>query len=331
MPLPGNERFCYGLYVKSVMVSNADSLPKQCWIAFKLNSAKLFAIRDNSRIFRCTSESGELAVKCCLDASTGQADPQGAQREFVSLQRLYQATIDAGAPLLAPAPIGLLHKDGILAMTWEPGQPMTAKLLSGNKQSAHQCGTAAGEWLRQFHQLHPLAEQTCDFRSKLNYVSQELGQHKPVPDQLLQNAIRILERHVVAAEAVRLPVSWIFGDFKSDNLLVQPESTVAIDAQIKYENSVIYDLAPFLVHLELLRWSPRGLFFWNELAQAGRSFLAAYAQSANDWRLPIAWLKTEMLLQQGVTNAKPTSFRGRVRRAAIFRALARAANGLDCL
>lgn len=228
-----------------------------------------------------------------------------------------------------PKPIGLLYEAGILAMTWEAGQPMTATLLSGDRQSAGQCGTVAGDWLRRFHQLHSLTAQTSEFQGKLNFIRQELDLFKPVRDPLLQHASRVLEKHLAAAAAVRLPVSWIFSDFKSDNLLVRDGRAVALDAQLEYENTVIHDIVPFLIHLELLRWSPRGLFRWCELAYAGQRFLAAYSPLADNWRLPIAWLKTEMLLQRGIATAKATSLGGYIRRATIRRALARATNDLE--
>jgi len=312
------------------MGHSANSLPKQCWERFGVNSSRLFAVRVNSRIFRCTSASGELAVKCCVDAVTGQADLQGAQREYDALQRLNQAAIDAGVALRMPKPIGLLGEEGIVAMTWEVGEPMTGKLLSGGRPVGRQCGTAAGNWLRLFHQLHPLAPRKSDLRGKLDFITQALDQLKLASDQLLQRATRLLVTRRAGAEAVCLPVSWIFSDFKSDNLLMRGGEAVALDAQIQYENTVIHDIVPFLIHLELLRWSPRGLYRWKTLTQASDSFLAAYSTETDDWRLPIAWLTTEMLLQRGIATARATSLAGRVRNARIRTALARAVNKLDC-
>lgn len=274
---------------------------------------------------------GELAVKCCIDAAAGGADVSGAVREYDSLQQIYQASINVGVTLLAPKPIGLLRDEGIVAMTWEAGDPMTANLLSGDLLTAHKCGAAAGNWLRQFHQLHPLVPQTSDFRDKLDSIVHALDQLWPRPDRLLHRANRQLGRYQAVAESVPLPGSWIFSDFKSDNLLMRAGEAVALDAQVQYKNAVIFDIAPFLIHLELLRWSPKGFLRWKLLTEAGNSFLAAYSAATAEWRLPISWLKTEMLLQRGIATAGATSLVERVRRSAIRRALAREVSNLESL
>lgn len=306
-------------------------MPEDFCETFRLKSVRLVAIRNNSLIYRCNSAEGELAVKCCLDPATGRADPQAARCEFISLQQLAEATEAAGEARLAPNPVGLLGEEGIIAMTWEPGQPMTRLLLSSFNQSqlGHACGTAAGDWLRRFHLLHPLVERASDFRGKLSFIENELAGQGLEHDRLLEHARGSLRKHAAAAEAVRLPVSWAYGDFKSDNLLVHGTQVLALDVQLQHENSVIHNIVPFLVHLELLRWSPRGLLNWRVLTQARTGFLAAYSPTAHDWRLPIAWLQTAMLSLRAIDNRGATSIGGRVRRAMVRRALAGSVRRLE--
>lgn len=315
----------------SQLEAHPNQLPESCWNIFRLKTIQLVAVRNNSRIFRCSTAEGELAVKYCLDPTTGRPDPQGARFEFESLQQLTEASKAAGEVRLTPVPIGLLGESGILAMTWESGQPMTRALLSsfGNPQLARDCGAAAGDWLQRFHHLHLRPEQISNFQDKLHFVENELEVRGLKGDQLLQHTLVILNKLAARAEAVRLPVSWAYGDFKSDNLLVTGTQALALDVQLLNENSVIHNIVPFLVHLELLRWSPRGVLNWRGLTQAGESFLAAYSPTTRNWCLPIAWLQAEMLLQRSIGIARATSIAGRVRRAMIRKALARAVRRMD--
>lgn len=308
-----------------------NQLPESCWNIFRLKTIQLVAVRNNSLIYRCNSAKGELAVKCCLDPATGRADQQAAQCEFMSLEQLAETTEAAGEARLAPIPVGLLSEHGIIAMTWEPGQPMTQLLLSPFNQSqiACDCGTAAGDWLRRFHQLHPLVERSSDFQGKMSFIENELAGHGLSHDRLLEHAMGLLRKRAAAAEAVRLPFSWAYGDFKSDNLLVHGTQVLALDVQLQHENSVIHNIVPFLAHLELLRWSPRGFLNWRGLTQAGACFLAAYSPMAHNWRLPIAWLQAAMLSLRAIDNAGAASIGGRVRKAMVRRALAGSVRRLE--
>jgi hypothetical protein len=101
---------------------------------------------------------------------------------------------------------------------------------------------------------------------------------------------------------------------KSDNLLVHDGRATGIDVQLVDENTVVYDLAPFLNHLGLLGWSPRGLPRRSLIARAATAFLAAYSAGAA-WQLPIAWLRAYLLVQAATRDEGSTALRAFVGRA----------------
>lgn len=301
-------------------------LPAACEQTLGLRSVRLVAVRECSRIFRGESDAGELAIKQCLDPVSGLPDVMAATLEHQSLDRLLQASRALGARQLAPQPMRLLEQFAVYAMTWQAGVPLTQVLMSRGT-SAQACGRAAGKWLGEFHALRKLPERQCDFRSGL-VVAERL--RNPVRgDRLMDQAARLLAHTVSRAESISMPSSWIHGDFKSDNLLWADGQTIALDILLRYENAVIYDLVPFLVHIDLLRWGPRGLLNWRRLTQASEAFLEAYGPSVSTWRLPIAWLRTQMLWQRACNLAvADDSLRGRVRRATVRRALSGALRAL---
>lgn len=302
----------------------ANPLPQACRDALRLSTVRLVAVRENSRIYRCDSETGEVAVKVCLDRILGGVDIPGARLEYESLHRLLAATNAAGERRLAPQPLALFEEQGIVAMTWEYGFAMTEMLLSPStsRQQGRSFGMAAGDWLHSFQRLRPIGVRVSDFAGKLQDIEAGIRREGLAGDRLFAHALDLLHGKRAAAESVPLPVSWIHGDFKSDNVMLgQNMRALSLDVQFQHENTVIHNIAPFLVHLDLLRWSPRGLLNWWVLTHAAEGFLAACSPPDGAWQAPISWLQTEMLLQRGLSHAGPKSLGGRLRQAAVNRAL----------
>jgi hypothetical protein len=69
---------------------------------------------------------------------------------------------------------------------------------------------------------------------------------------------------------------------------------------------VAYDIAPFLNHLCLLRWSPRGLWARQNLDRMAMRFLRAYSSDSEKWTLPLLWLRIYLLMQIVARTAKST-------------------------
>lgn len=305
-------------------------LAQACIDALRIRTSELVSLRRYSRVYRCETDAGTLVVKVCLDGTTGQPDPTTAKLEYSSMQMLALQARSAGEMRLCPDAIGLVEAHGTIAMTWEPGTELTGLLLSRgtNARDALELGKMAGNWLKLFHRLGNRPETSNDLPEKIPLI-QNLLAALPHRHHLMTACFRKLEATAPRAGMIPLPVSWALGDFKSDNLLVNGRRAVGIDILIHEENSVIYNVAQFLVHLNLLCWTPRGLLRWPVFDAAGKGFLSAYLSEREDWNLPVVWLRTIMLLQRGIDSAAATGLKGHLNRFVTLCALARSCKDLD--
>lgn len=306
------------------------SLAQACIDAYRIRVSELVSIRRYSRVYRCETDNGTLAVKVCLEGTRSQPDPATATLEYSSMQMLASQARTAGEMRLCPDAIGLDKVNATIAMTWEPGTELTGLLLSGNTnaRAGLELGKVAGDWLKRFHRLGNRPETSNDLPEKIPFlrivVAALSRRHR-----IMTKCFRKIEVTAPRAGMIPLPVSWALGDFKSDNLLVNGRGAVGIDILIREENSVIYNIAQFLVHLDLLRWTPRGLLRRPVLDAAAKGFLSAYLSETEGWNLPIVWLRTIMLFQRVIDVAAATGLKGRLRRFVALRALARSCKDLD--
>jgi aminoglycoside phosphotransferase (APT) family kinase protein len=258
----------------------------------------LVARRDNSRIYRARCTSRVVAIKECFNPGTRTPDPAAAEREFAALTTLSAAMSAIGERPIAPLPLTLCREHAAYTMTWVSGKPMTELLLahSTDRGKAAALGEAAGGWLKSFHALRPLPAHRNDFVEKIGSIAAILDEGV-ASDPLLRSAGRALIGCAEGASVQTMPASWIHGDMKSDNLLMDGTAVTGLDVHLIHENTVIHDLVPFLNHLALLHWSPRGLWRGEELKRVASGFLQAYSSETVGWRLPIAWLRAYRLLQ----------------------------------
>ena len=267
---------------------HALDLPQDAWKG-------VVAKRLNSKVHRASDGIRDVAIKECLLPS-GEPDAASATGEFAALARFAEACPTERAS--APRPLAVSVPFGTYAMGWIAGRSATTLLLSATDDAtAAALGTAAGNWLRRFHEAHPLPPRGSDFVAKASYVS-SLRTPGGASPSLVDRAAAALERTARAAASIELPASWIHGDMKSDNVLVDGDRVAGIDLHLVDENTVVYDLAPFVNHLHLLAASPRGLMYGKALYRMADAFVDAYSPSASRWRLPIAWLRAYLLLQK---------------------------------
>ena len=283
------------------------------------------AVRNNSRIHRARWGSRTIAVKECFGATHLRPDPLAAERQFTALTSLAESNPASGAQSLAPLPLALCREHAVYAMTWARGRPATEVILSRTTTLDQACtlGKSAGHWLRRLHTLRPLQARRSDYVTKAQFVEQlfEAERHH---DPLIRRAVESLVGHAPEAAALQMPASWIHGDMKSDNLLVDGECITGLD-----ENTVAYDLSPFLNHLRLLRWTPLGFWQRHRLDLVAESFLSAYSSETASWKLPIIWLRSYLLIQLLDPFRKAGSLRAIGRRWPARNELARAIDDLD--
>jgi thiamine kinase-like enzyme len=258
-----------------------------------------------------------LAVKCFLDGRTGTPDSASASAQFRAL-RLVNDSMKGGGDYRVPQPHFLAAPEGITAIEWIAARSMTDAILSGavSLSDATDLMRRAAQWLRHFVNAGPKSS------GPLN-VEERFGQIDSVERALsrfdaARDACAALRKHAVPASAHTLEHSWLHGDFKTDNLLIDRTSVVGIDLHVKHVNAVVHDVGAFLNHWELtlchpLAWRWRR---WNDrLAHVFlETFDGAYLRQK---RLPYAW--TALYLMLGNWNEFSSRERSTLRHAYLRR------------
>ena len=234
--------------------------------------------RDYSRLFyaECAALPSAAAIKWCLRPRTLSPDGDAATLEFESLRRVANA-MEADGHYTVPRAYFMERERALLAIEWIGGVTMTAAIASWRSRAfdAHGLMVQAGTWLRHFHRAHPLHSGFLDIEDRLRNLSEYDG--CPLARmRVFGEGVAELRRSAVAAASVKLERSWIHGDFKMDNLIVSGERIVGIDVQIRYENTVVYDLAPFINHFELAFYHPSLWRLGPGRAQLAAAFLGGY-------------------------------------------------------
>jgi len=238
-------------------------------------------------------------VKLCLKTHTCQADPDSAHSQYDALHRVSLAMGD-GSEFSVPRPYLVQADIGLLAMEWVSGASMTDLVFSWrcNPAQAQQLVARGGRWLRHFHACHALAPGRLDIEDKLAFVA-EMESDGVVSDQVFIRALRRLRESAKAAAAVTLNRSWMHGDFKTNNLIVSGARTMGVDIHLHNEGPVIYDLAPFLNHLELRLWHPGGWRLFGSRALLHETFITNYLEGRDDAIAgPLAWVRLYMILAE---------------------------------
>jgi Phosphotransferase enzyme family len=253
-----------------------------------------------SRIFyaECADFPSALAVKLFLDPATARPDTTTAAQQFRALQRVHEK-LGKDSALSVPEPYFLMAESGLVGIEWVAGKSMTQLLFSWrcSANQAIELVSRAARWLRQFHCAHALPARRLDVEDKLVAVS-EMDAFANARDPVFRRSVAVLGATAAAAGAEPLPTSWIHGDFKSDNLLVAGPRTLAIDVHVKHENVVLYDVAPFVNHLELGCYHPQGWRLALYRDNVSRNFVDHYFESpiTGGILLPLLWVRLYLLL-----------------------------------
>jgi len=238
----------------------------------------------------------ELAVKCLIEPTTGEPDRATAQRQFEALERVHHA-MPANGHFRVPRPYLAVPSDGIVVVEWISGRSMTDLFLSTGLTlvEARALMRRAAGWLRCFSDSGMIAAQPLNVADKLNALASMetlLGRSKTA-----QEAFATLRAYAERAGTLALTRSWLHGDFKTDNLLIDANHTVGIDLHARHENAVTHDLAAFLNHWELTLCHPRAWRWRPWRAELARVFLDTFDPSYLDAkRLPYRWTALHVML-----------------------------------
>jgi hypothetical protein len=273
-----------------------------------------------------------LAVKCFTEPGTGRPDSGAAVRQFEALERVYGA-MDHDHGLRVPKPYLVDPAEGLCAVEWSEGRPITDLILCGGATPASLRALmhGAARWLRAFHAARRLPDGPLDVDVKLAALERD----RATPALLYpaaRDAVLALARHARAAASVPLQRSWLHGDFKSDNLLAETDAIVGLDVHVRHENAVVYDLAAFLNHWELTLCHPRAWRWFPWRAALAREFVATFdAGYLAERRMPLLWARLYAMLGNWAEfcgRARPTAAHAYVRRC-FLRCIRRLARELD--
>ena len=238
------------------------------------------------------------ALKLCLKPYTETPDTAEARQQYEALDKVH-AAMRQHAAFSVPRPLYAAYEEGIVLLEWIDGESLTQRLSRLGTPPAEKYALAerAGAWLRHFHGAHPLPAGPLDVNEKLDALHQAQTR-SCLSHPHLQRALALLVALSPAVRRETLPMSWIHGDFKSDNLIISGPRTIGIDIYVQHENACIHDLASFLNRLALHCSHPRHWHLLPLRGQLDQAFLRGYARPGDDQpqQLPLIWLRIYSLL-----------------------------------
>jgi len=282
----------------------------------------------NSKIFyvSCSRLPYPCALKICVHSRTTLPDLDAAKQQYSTLEKVIRV-LPSDSRYRVPRPYLLMEPEGALLTEWISGKNLSDMLLIfvRGTHRAEELMQQSAAWLRIFHDSRQLQPGTLDTNAKLGVID-NLLKHCVIKDKLLSAGYSCLTALADSASDIKLPRSWLHGDFKSDNLIVSDAHVYGIDIQARYENVVVYDLASFLNHIELslncLRYPLLSLY----QQRLYRAFLDQYIGSTHiDIELPLLWVRLYLLLSGRATvrNSMHRSIHGRYLESLYRRATAK--------
>ncbi|HKO88069.1 MAG TPA: aminoglycoside phosphotransferase family protein [Burkholderiales bacterium] len=245
----------------------------------------------------CSELPGPAAIKLCRSGPQRTLDPSSAAEQYEALKRLEQAWARNDS-LQCVRPYALFEEQAALVLEWVPGRSLTDILLrlQTSTGKAHQLAEQAGQWLSAFHQLGQQPAQHMDVEQKRSVV-QSMYNWPGAQDASFEQAIDSLVASFAEAASAKVEYSWIHGDFKLDNLLLDEERLTGIDIHLRHNNAVVYDIAPFLNHMEMSCLDPRNPWRFTDRDDLSAHFLAGYGREGQSPPpIALAWCRLFHLL-----------------------------------
>jgi aminoglycoside phosphotransferase (APT) family kinase protein len=262
------------------------------------------AAGENSRLFYAERRDGAppIAVKVCVRPHSDELDPESARRQYETLLRVHRA-MGEQSELSVPRPYLVLPEVALLVTQWIAGKSITRLVFSWrcNPTRARDLVARGARWLKRFHACHALTAGPLDVEAKVAFIA-KMEAAQPLHDPLFLDAVSRLRTSAGAAAGVTLERSWVHGDFTADNVMVSGTRTLGLDMDIRHENTVLHDLAPFLNHLELRAFHPSGWPRSLSSVALREAFLENYVgRGSAAIAVPLAWLRLYMILQGWMT------------------------------
>jgi hypothetical protein len=242
-----------------------------------------------------------VAIKVCIDLATQSPSWQAAREQYVALCRL-QAAATRNGSYRSLKPYPLLQQHGCVVTEWVTSDTLETRLTRWVNSSHNMVRDvqATGQWLRYFHDDGCVGNGFLETDLMISQIEAAAARssHSHHRFEEIQQGIELLKRTAGAAGLIKLPVSWVHGDFKTSNVLFTGTEPVAIDLDLSRESVIIHDLAQFLFELKLLALEPRGLRLMASRKAVVDGFLRGYFGAANRIPpLPLCWTLLQIALR----------------------------------
>jgi len=90
---------------------------------------------------------------------------------------------------------------------------------------------------------------------------------------------------------IDVPVSWVHGDFKTDNIMTSVDRAVGIDTGANFENVILLDLSHFLNQLELSLFDPRSIRMLSKRQTLVDRFKGGYGGFTESEEMCLTWFR----------------------------------------
>lgn len=258
--------------------------------------------RDNSLLFRATGGvlPDDLAVKECLVPDQQVPDARSAREQFNAMMQVH-AKLRSDGLLRVPRPYFCDDGLAVIVAEWV-GAPSLTELLTGRQPAGmvKPLIYRAGAWLRAFHDADEPKMGLFDSEHK-ERQARDLAADPLVGEPVFVRSAQLLVHAIRGLHGMHVRQSWLHGDFKSDNLLIQGGQTVGIDISVRDHNAVEYDIAQYLNHQALMACAPNCPRLWGRERRFAQVFLKGYLgqdTGAKPLIVPqvLAWLRLFFLL-----------------------------------
>jgi len=275
-------------------------------------------MRPYSRVYRvlCRCFPGGVFVKQCLQANDGEVDRSVACTQFRGLQRAWERC-GKTAPYGVPQPLMLFEDEAIVVTEWVQAENLTKRLRRWLAVPAdlHSQIVRAAQWLHWYHQSGNLTPVRIDCGELIGRLRE--GDPAVLNDAEFKRGCGALRQAGASVCRIAIPRAELHGDYKADNVLMTKDRVVAIDLQPDFCDAVLFDIASFLNHLELMAWHPKAWLVAVNRDRFVQAFLRGYFVEERDsgLRLALSWIRLFNALGAWLDAATESTSRLRYRYA----------------